>query len=45
MFDTIENAKKAVEDHRFPRIKDNKMSRALPYNLHTIRGEPGGKDI
>lgn len=21
------------------------MSRALPYNLHAIRGEPGGKDV
>lgn len=45
MFDTIENAKKAVEEHRYPRIKGGLMSRALPYNLHAIRGEPGGKDV
>ena len=45
MFDTIENAKRAVEEHRYPRIKGGMMSRALPYNLHAIRGEPGGKDV
>lgn len=26
-------------------IKGDRMSRALPYNMHAIRGEPGGKDI
>ena len=45
MFDTIDNAKRAVEEHRYPKIKIGKMSRALPYNLHAIRGEPGGKDM
>ena len=45
MFDTIENAKRAMEEHRFPMIKGDRMSRALPYNMHAIRGEPGGKDI
>ena len=45
MFDTIENAKRAMEEHRFPMIKGDKMSRALPYNMHAIRGEPGGKDV
>ena len=45
MFDTIENAKRAIEEHRYPRIKAGLMSRALPYNLHAVRGEPGGKDV
>lgn len=45
MFDTIEDAKKATDEFRFPRIKDHKMSRALPYNMHAVRGEPGGKDV
>ncbi len=45
MFDTIENAQRAVEEHRYPRIKGGLMSRARPYNLHAIRGEPGGKDV
>jgi RNA recognition motif-containing protein len=45
MFDTIENAKRAIEEHRFPVIKTDKMCRALPYNMHAIRGEPGGKDV
>lgn len=45
MFETIEAAKKATEEFRFPRIKNGKMSRALPYNMHAVRGEPGGKDV
>jgi RNA recognition motif-containing protein len=45
MFETIEMAKKAADEHRYPRIKGDLMSRALPYNSHAIRGEPGGKDI
>lgn len=45
MFDSIENAKKAIQDHRYPRIKNNQMSRVLSYNLHAVRGEPGGRDI
>lgn len=45
MFETIEAAKKATEELRFPRIKNGKMSRALPYNMHAVRGEPGGKDV
>lgn len=45
MFDTIENAKRAIEEHRYPKIKGEYMSRALSYNLHAIRGEPGGKDV
>lgn len=45
MFNTIEDAKRAIEEYRFPRIKGNKMSRSLPYNTHAIRGEPGGKDV
>lgn len=45
MFDTIENAKRAIEEHRYPQIKGGAMSRALSYNLHAIRGEPGGKDV
>ena len=44
MFESIENAKKAAQEFRFPRIKNTLMSRALPYNLHAIRGEPGGRD-
>ena len=28
MFDTIENAKRAMEEHRFPMIKGDRMSRA-----------------
>jgi len=45
MFESIEHAKKAAEEHRFPVLKGGKMSRALPYNLHAVRGEPGGKDV
>lgn len=45
MFESIENAKKAATEFRFPRIKGGLMSRALPYNLHAIRGEPGGRDV
>lgn len=45
MFETIEDAKKATEELKFPRIKDGKMSRVLPYNTHASRGEPGGKDV
>ena len=45
MFETIEAAKKAAEEHRYPIIKGGCMSRALPYNNHALRGEPGGKDI
>jgi RNA recognition motif-containing protein len=45
MFESIEDAKKAAEEFRFPRIMDGKMSRALPYNMHAVRGEPGGKDV
>ena len=45
MFDTIENAKRAMEEHRYPKIKGGMMSRALSYNLHAVRGEPGGKDV
>ena len=45
MFESIENAKKAASEFRFPRIKGSLMSRALPYNLHAIRGEPGGRDV
>ena len=45
MFESIEDAKKATEEFRFPRIKGGKMSRALPYNMHAVRGEPGGKDV
>lgn len=45
MFESIENAKKAAAEFRFPRIKGPLMSRALPYNLHAIRGEPGGRDV
>ena len=45
MFESIENAKKAAQEFRFPRIKNGLMSRALPYNLHAIRGEPGGRDV
>lgn len=45
MFETIDLAKKAVEEFRYPKIKGSKMSRALPYNLHAVRGEPGGKDV
>jgi len=44
-FETIENAKKAIQDFRFPCIKRGLMSRALPYNLHAMRGEPGGRDM
>jgi len=44
MFETIEQARKAGEEHRFPVIK-GVMCRALPYNLHAVRGEPGGKDV
>jgi RNA recognition motif-containing protein len=45
MFDSIENAKKAIEEFRYPEIKSGKISRSLPYNSHAIRGEPGGKDV
>jgi hypothetical protein len=45
MFETIEMAKKAAEEHKYPRIKGGLMCRALPYNTHAIRGEPGGKDV
>ena len=45
MFESIEHAKKAQEEFRFPVIKGGKMSRALTYNLHAVRGEPGGKDV
>lgn len=45
MFESIEHAKKAGSEFRFPRIKGPLMSRALPYNLHAIRGEPGGRDV
>lgn len=45
MFESIENAQKAIQTHRFPRIKSGLMSRALPYNLHAMRGEPGGRDV
>ena len=45
MFDSIENAKKAMLEHRHPRIKAGSMSRVLSYNMHAIRGEPGGRDI
>lgn len=45
MFESIEHSKKAAEEFRFPVIKGDKMSRALPYNLHAVRGEPGGKDV
>ena len=45
MFETIEHAKKAVTQHMFPRVKDGKMSRALPYNSYAVRNENGGKDI
>ena len=45
MFDSIENAKKAIQDHQFPKIKSGFMSRVLPYNMHAVRGEPGGRDI
>jgi polyadenylate-binding protein len=45
MFETIEAAKKATEELRFPRINGTKMCRALPYNMHAVRGEPGGKDV
>jgi RNA recognition motif-containing protein len=45
MFETIENAKKAIEEHKYPFIKGDKISRSLPYNSHAIRGEPGGKDV
>jgi RNA recognition motif-containing protein len=44
MFDSIENAKKATEEFRFPKIK-GVMARALPYNMHAVKGEPGGKDV
>ena len=45
MFESIEHVKKATEELRFPVIKGGIMSRALPYNLHAIKGEPGGKDV
>lgn len=45
MFENIENAKKAIEEFRYPVIKSGKISRTLPYNSHAIRGEPGGKDV
>ena len=41
---SIENAKKATEEFRFPKIK-GVMARALPYNMHAVKGEPGGKDV
>lgn len=44
MFETIDNAKKAATEHRYPRIKNGLMSRVLPYNQHNVR-EPGGKDM
>jgi polyadenylate-binding protein len=44
-FDSIENAKKAAADFRFPVIKGGHMSRVLPYNMHALRGEPGGRDM
>ena len=45
MFEQIEHSKKAVEEFRYPCIKPGKMSRALPYNQHAVRGDPGGKDV
>lgn len=45
MFESIELAKKAQTEFRFPRIKQGSMSRSLPYNMHAIRGEPGGRDV
>jgi polyadenylate-binding protein len=45
MFENIENAKKAMDEFRYPVIKSGKVSRTLPYNSHAIRGEPGGKDV
>jgi RNA recognition motif-containing protein len=45
MFESIELAKKAQTEFRFPRIKCGFMSRSLPYNMHAIRGEPGGRDV
>ena len=44
-FETIELAKKAATDFRFPTIKGNFMSRVLPYNMHALRGEAGGRDM
>ena len=45
MFETIEAAKKASTEHKYPKIKGDKISRVLPYNTHAVRGEHGGKDI
>jgi polyadenylate-binding protein len=45
MFETIELARKASSEHKYPRIKNGKISRVLPYNTHAVRGEHGNKDI
>jgi RNA recognition motif-containing protein len=45
MFETIENAQKAVSQFRYPKIKSGLISRALPYSAHAQRGEPGGRDV
>jgi polyadenylate-binding protein len=44
MFETIDHARKAAAEHKFPVIKEGKMSRVLPYNTNAIRGDHG-KDI
>ena len=45
MFESIDQAQKALDEFKFPQIKDGKMSRALPYSMNQIGGELGGKDV
>lgn len=37
MFESIENARRAAEEYRYPCIKEDTMSRALPYMNHSRR--------
>ena len=43
-FDTIENARKAAEEYRFPCFKSGMMSRVQPFNAHA-RQQAGRNDL
>lgn len=45
LFDTIENAKKAIEVYRYPIFKEGMMSRAGPFSQHVRRDNSNNTDF